>query len=245
MSRVVHFELFAPEPGALADFYRNVFGWEISAWEGPFEYQLVSTGPAGDMGIDGAIAPFGDAGDQRTVVTIGVGDIGATAEKVFAAGGSAVTEKNAVPGIGWQRYFRDPSGLVFGVLQPDRTAGIPIGMVRTPEEQSRDAWADVGDRLREFGTTIGTVVNEAAASPQAQRAREQAEKAATAIGEASRQAADRALPHVVTALDRVSMELGELAARLRRERDQQAEPPAGGEPGGGPGGEGPAAPPEA
>jgi hypothetical protein len=63
----------------------------------------------------------------------------------------------------------------------------------------------------------------AANSPQAQRLREEAERAATSIGEASRTAADKARPHVITALDRVSEELGSLATRLRREDETPAE----------------------
>jgi uncharacterized protein len=229
MGRVVHFELFSSEPGALVDFYRTVFGWDISSWEGPFEYHLVGTGSDKEMGINGAIAPLGSAGSQPVAITVGIDDIDAAAAAILAAGGTAVTEKNVVEGVGWQQYFKDPSGAVFGVLQPDMTTMAGAGASTATSDQ----WNEVGDRLRDIGVTIGQVVQDAADSPQGKQLKEQAEKAATAIGEASRTAADKARPHVITALDRVATELGDLAARLRSNRDDAAaaaDEPAAAEP---------------
>lgn len=209
MGRVIHFELFGDEPGKLADFYRALFGWKVESWGGPLEYYLASTGPREAAGIDGAVAPFGSAGDQRTVMTVDVDDLDAVVERAVAAGARVVNEKQQVPGVGWQAYLADPSGLVFGILQAERAAGVAA--------TEPHAWSEVGERLREFGTTLGQVVSDTASSAQAQRLREQAEKAATSIGEASRSAADKARPHVIGALERVGQELGELANRMRKE----------------------------
>ena len=212
MSRVVHFELFAGDPGELAEFYRSVFGWGVSAWEGPVEYYLAETGPKDAMGIDGAIAPFGRAGSQQTVVTIGVGDIAQTLTAVTDAGGTIVSEAQEVPGVGLHAYCADPSGLVFSVLEPspmDQQATTAAPASAGAEQASpQDAWAEVGDRLRDFGVTLGAAVQDAASSPQAQKLREQAEGAAVRIGEATRTAADNARPHVISALDTVSAALG-------------------------------------
>jgi uncharacterized protein len=223
MGRVVHFELFSGEPSALVDFYRTAFGWEITDWQGDFEYHMASTGAEGTIGINGAIAPNGAAGNQPVVLTLGVDDIDAAAAAVLAAGGSAVTEKNTIPGVGLQQYFKDPSGAVFGVLQPDMSGMQAPAASAACAEGTADQWTEVGDRLKEIGVTIGQVVQDAADSPQGKQLREQAEKAAGAIGEASRTAADKARPHVITALDRVSIELGELAAKLRAGRQADAE----------------------
>lgn len=38
MPRVVHFESSVKEPGKVVEFYKNVFGWKITKWEGPAEY---------------------------------------------------------------------------------------------------------------------------------------------------------------------------------------------------------------
>ena len=55
MKRVVHFEISADDPERAADFYRNVFGWEIAKWEGPIDYWLITTGDEKYPGIDGAL----------------------------------------------------------------------------------------------------------------------------------------------------------------------------------------------
>ena len=125
MSRVVHFEFFGEAPGEMAEFYRQVFGWEVQTWPGPFEYWLATTGPEGEPGINGAIAAPGGAGAQRVVNTMDVLDLEATTAAVIAAGGSTITETAPIPGVGWFRYVADPSGLVIGVLQADEQAGVP------------------------------------------------------------------------------------------------------------------------
>jgi hypothetical protein len=52
MPRVVHFEIPAQDPGKIAAFYNEVFGWEITKWEGGGEpYWLVKTGEDGTLGI--------------------------------------------------------------------------------------------------------------------------------------------------------------------------------------------------
>ena len=59
MNRVVHFEIPAKDIDKVVDFYKNVFNWEITHWEGQMEYWLVKTGEAPEMGIDGAIYKSG------------------------------------------------------------------------------------------------------------------------------------------------------------------------------------------
>jgi hypothetical protein len=85
------------------------------------DYWLVSTGPAAEPGIDGAIfrrSP--EWGDY--VTTIAVESLDDSIAAVEAAGGTIVLPRQAVPGIGWLAYFRDPQGTQFGMLQPDETA---------------------------------------------------------------------------------------------------------------------------
>jgi predicted enzyme related to lactoylglutathione lyase len=37
MPRVVYFEIPADDPERAAKFYKEVFGWKIDKWEGPFD----------------------------------------------------------------------------------------------------------------------------------------------------------------------------------------------------------------
>jgi len=213
MGRVVHFELFDEQPQRLVDFYRAAFGWDISTWGGPDEYYLATTGPQEDVGINGAITPFGSAGRQPVVLTIDVENLGEAIASVIAAGGEAVSERQEIPGVGTFAYMRDPGGLVFGIMQASEEAAAGA------------SWDEVGERLRELGASLARVVGESTSSPQAKRVREEADRAAASVREAGRQAADRARPHIVAALDRVSSELDQLAARLRGSEQDVVEQP--------------------
>ncbi len=60
MNRVIQFEIHAAVPERAAQFYREVFGWDINKWvvpgvEMPKEnrYWLVTTGPQEEPGING------------------------------------------------------------------------------------------------------------------------------------------------------------------------------------------------
>jgi hypothetical protein len=55
MARVVHFEIHADNPERAAAFYRKVFDWQITKWDGPADYWLITTGPDSEPGINGAI----------------------------------------------------------------------------------------------------------------------------------------------------------------------------------------------
>ncbi len=115
MPRVVHFEIPADNPARAAGFYRTVFDWEINKWEG-MDYWLAVTGKKGEMGIDGAI--MGRDTAPTVVNTIGVSSIDDYREKVKKNGGSLVTEKSEIPGVGWFCYCRDTEGNLFGILEP-------------------------------------------------------------------------------------------------------------------------------
>jgi uncharacterized protein len=207
MGKVIHFELFTDDVAGLADFCREVFGWRVENWQGPGDYFLTDGGEG--VGVNGAISTFGSAGNQPTVVTVSVDDLESAVAKIIAKGGKRVSEAQEVPGVGMFSYVSIPGGTVLGLMQETPAAAA----------EPADAWAQVGERLREFGTTVGQAVTEAAGSPQAQRLREHAERTAESIGEATKTAADKARPHVITALDAVSRELGSLAERMRGEQN--------------------------
>ena len=120
MARVVHFEVPADDPDAVAKFYSEVFGWKIDKWEGPVDYWLVTTGEEGQAGINGAIMKRD--GPQSSITNmIEVTSIDETVEKVTASGGEILAPKMPVPGVGYAAYFRDVEGNVFGLMQPDES----------------------------------------------------------------------------------------------------------------------------
>lgn len=126
MGRIVHFEIMADDPERAVRFYEEVFGWESSTWEGPFEYWLLTTGPAEEPGIDGAIMRRRDddhPGAGAYVCTADVDSVEDTVKAVEAAGGEVISETETVPGVGYHVYFRDTEGNVFGAMQSDESAG--------------------------------------------------------------------------------------------------------------------------
>ncbi len=120
MPRIIHFEINADDPERAVEFYRNVFGWEITNWGGPMPYWLASTGADEEPGINGAIKQRSDG--QTTVNTIDVPSLDEYLGKVKDAGGKVITEKMTIPGIGYNAYCTDSEGNVFGVLESDPDA---------------------------------------------------------------------------------------------------------------------------
>lgn len=122
MGRVVHFEITAEDPDRAADFYRKAFAWEVTDGGGPDKYLLVTTGPANEAGINGAIMARRKDG-QAVVNTIDVDSWERAAEAVRHAGGQVLTEKTAISGVGYFGYCLDTERNVFGILESSPAAG--------------------------------------------------------------------------------------------------------------------------
>ncbi len=120
MNRVIHFEIPANDPEALASFYNKVFGWQTEKAPGPMEYWLMKTGE-GEPGIDGGFLRRHHP-SQPACNTISVASVDAALEAVLANGGKIALPRMAVPGYGWLAYFMDPEGTVTGVLEADPAA---------------------------------------------------------------------------------------------------------------------------
>ena len=121
MNRITHFELATDNLEKTAAFYRDVFDWQIQKWEGPVEYWLVGTGDDSTPGINGGLMLTG--GDMKgTINTIEVDDIDAVIARIQSHGGEVILEKQAIPGVGYQAYFKDNSGIIVGLHQADSSA---------------------------------------------------------------------------------------------------------------------------
>ena len=124
MRRPVHFEIHAGDPERAANFYSQLFGWEITKWDGPVDYWLVSTGTE-PPGIEGAILRrMGENPDPQEptpviayVCTVDVEDIDEMIDKAKKLGGVVALGKLEVPGVGWQVYYKDTESNIFGMMQ--------------------------------------------------------------------------------------------------------------------------------
>ena len=121
MNRITHFELASDNLEETAAFYRTVFGWQIQKWEGPVDYWLVSSGDASTPGINGGLMQT-DGVFKGTINTVEVDDIDSIIAKVIANGGQIVLEKDVIPGVGYQAYIKDNSGIIVGLHQADPKA---------------------------------------------------------------------------------------------------------------------------
>lgn len=119
--RVVHFELNVRDVEKTKEFYEEVFNWKVEKWDGPMEYWFLVTGDEKEVGINGGMGKV-DSESPSIVNTIDVKDIDKVIKEIEKMGGKIVNPKHAVPGIGWLAYFKDPEGLLFGIMQEDPKA---------------------------------------------------------------------------------------------------------------------------
>ncbi len=87
MPRPVHFEIPAENPERAMQFYSTVFGWKFNKWAGPMDYWVISTGAAGEPGIDGGLMPRRDP-NQPCVNTVGIANIDESLKTIEGGGGS-------------------------------------------------------------------------------------------------------------------------------------------------------------
>ena len=125
MSKVVHFEIPADDLDRAKNFYGSVFGWELQTMpmnEG--EYTSVKTTDVDEQTQlptePGAINGGMFVRDERLttpVITIDVDGIDDSLKQIEAEGGSTVTPRTAIPGMGAFAYFKDPEGNVMGLWE--------------------------------------------------------------------------------------------------------------------------------
>lgn len=126
MGRITHFEIHVDEPERAISFYKNVFGWEFSKWEGPQDYWLINTGNSDKPGINGGLMRRQGEIDGQAVIayvcTADVQSLDDTVKKTESNGGKVVVPKMVIPGIGYQTYCKDTEGNIFGIHQSDPNA---------------------------------------------------------------------------------------------------------------------------
>jgi len=121
MSRVVHFEIPADDPGRAIGFYENVFGWQINRWDGPMDYWLIETGDEHEPGINGGLMKR-EHPEQGVCNTVDMLSVDVLSDKIETAGGTVVVPKTPIPGVGYVAYYQDTEGNVFGMMERDETA---------------------------------------------------------------------------------------------------------------------------
>ena len=126
MSKVVHFEIPADDLDRAKSFYGAVFGWELqTAPMDGGEYTSVRTTdvdeetqqPTEPGAINGGMFVRSESTVTTPVITIDVDGIDDALKQIEAEGGSTVTPRTAIPGMGAFAYFKDPEGNVMGLWE--------------------------------------------------------------------------------------------------------------------------------
>lgn len=113
---VMWFEIAGKNGEELSEFYRSLFGWEIS----PETNGVHLCDPSPDQGIKGHIFPTTDEMPYTNHVTlyISVDDLEASVAKVESNGGKIIIPPQEIPDYGGSfAMFLDPSGNVIGLHQ--------------------------------------------------------------------------------------------------------------------------------
>jgi uncharacterized protein len=125
MRKVVHFEIPVDDLDRAKDFYGSVFEWQLQTMPMPGgDYTVVMTTPVDEQTQmptePGAINGGMMQRDERTpspVLTIDVEAIDDALKQVEARGGTTVTPRTPIPGMGAFAYFKDPEGNVLGLWE--------------------------------------------------------------------------------------------------------------------------------
>ena len=123
MRKVVHFEIPADDEGRAREFYRSVFDWQLQEMP-DMQYTLVRTTPVDEKtqfptepgAINGGLMKRSDA-TPAPVLTVDVDSIDDSLKQVESAGGSTVTPRTEIPGMGAFAYFKDSEGNVLGLWE--------------------------------------------------------------------------------------------------------------------------------
>ena len=125
MDKVVHFEIPADDVDRAKDFYGSVFGWQLQTMqmEGG-DYTIAMTTPIDEQSqmptepgaINGGLMQRADH-TPSPVITIGVEAIDDALGQIEGRGGSVVTPRTPIPGMGAFAYFKDPEGNVMGLWE--------------------------------------------------------------------------------------------------------------------------------
>jgi uncharacterized protein len=116
---IVHFEIPAEDIAMLSRFYRSVFGWKFTNARMPgMDYWQISTGPPGRSVGGGMYRKMGPNERPRNFVR--VERIDAAIARFKEAGGTEVTGKMEVPGMGYSFIGEDPEGNLLALWEPVR-----------------------------------------------------------------------------------------------------------------------------
>ncbi|MGA9867126.1 MAG: VOC family protein [Acetobacteraceae bacterium] len=121
---VTHFEIYAEEPATLAEFYRQLFGWELERVPG-LDYWRIEAGAAPVGSVSGGLTYRPIAGTRGWVHYVHVKSLDDAVTEAEQLGAVVLRPKAAVPKTAWYAVLADPEGNIFAIYQTDPAAFPP------------------------------------------------------------------------------------------------------------------------
>jgi predicted enzyme related to lactoylglutathione lyase len=123
MDKVVHFEIPVDDVDRARGFYRTVFEWGLQPME-DYDYTLALTTPIDEEtqtptdpgAINGGLRPR-TAETPTPRIVIHVDSIDESLKKIESEGGSVVSPRAEMPGMGAYAYFKDIEGNLIGLWE--------------------------------------------------------------------------------------------------------------------------------
>ena len=123
MGKVVHFEIPTDDEARAREFYSSIFGWQLQPMD-EMQYTLVRTTPVDEQtqlptepgAINGGLM-MRSAETPAPVITVDVDSIDDSLKQIESSGGSTVTPRTEIPGMGAFAYFKDTEGNVVGLWE--------------------------------------------------------------------------------------------------------------------------------
>ncbi len=121
---VVHFEIHGPDPEALAAYYAELLGWNITLMQGGMEYRMVDTN--GGEGMNGGISGNPDNAAMQ-IFYVECADLQGVLDKAESLGGKTAMPVSDIPGGPTIAMFTDPAGNLIGLVGPPPAGQDPQG----------------------------------------------------------------------------------------------------------------------
>ena len=123
MNKLRHFDIHALDVERAKNFYERIFDWKFGSYPGADEFYQVR---ASDGEVIGAVQGRKYNVHSKDILgfecSIAVDDVDETVRKVEEAGGKMLTNKTAIPGVGWIAKFVDTEGNLFAAIRYDKGA---------------------------------------------------------------------------------------------------------------------------
>lgn len=115
---VVQWQILAKNPDRLAEFYCQLFSWQVNT-DNPLGYRQIDT--ASEKGINGGIWPAPPEGHSMVQLFVEVDDVQKFIEKAAGLGGGTIIPLQILPEGDEMAIIRDPEGLAIGLMKSGQT----------------------------------------------------------------------------------------------------------------------------